>query len=490
MTVKELETRTGLDRATIRFYEKEGLISPRRMANGYRDYTPAEASTLEKIALLRRLGLSIEQIRRVQSGELPLGVALEVQEEALQKQERETFHARRILEAIREEGASYETLEPNKYKGRLPAPAAGGGEILPEMYIESANRHPWRRWFARSIDQMLCILPGMLIAAYGMRLPPSDPAYSFFCTVMAILSQAVLEPLLLCTWGYTPGKWLMGLKLRAWHPEGDRKPGFFQVLLRLIRVAIYGLGLNIPIAAWICGYKCWERCQNNEDQPWDEEEFHYTMEDRRFDWASVAVLVPVLVIALGVHLVKDSTGPVNRQAELTLTQYVENVNDLLKYTFDNDSVTLLEDGTWQRKTHGNIVLEPFMGARAENAPQEITVENGVVTGVTVRYKLAVAAGDNVFTMDSQTLKAAAVLALVGGQKGADSQKILRQLDELFTQGSGVVTLGDWTVDQWVEDPDGCITQFHYSGGMWIFLGETVTQTPQEPTIHFSVTKTQ
>lgn len=71
MTIKELEERTGLDRATIRFYEKEGLISPRRMANGYRDYTPAEAPALEKIALLRRLGLSMEQIRRVQTGELP-----------------------------------------------------------------------------------------------------------------------------------------------------------------------------------------------------------------------------------------------------------------------------------------------------------------------------------------------------------------------------------------------------------------------------------
>ena len=486
MTVKELEERTGLDRATIRFYEKEGLISPRRMANGYRDYTPAEASALEKIALLRRLGLSIEQIRRVQTGELPLGVALDVQEEALQRQEQETFHARRILEAIREEGVSYETLEPNKYKGRLPAPAAGGGEILPEMYVESANRHPWRRWFARSIDQMLCMLPGILVAAYAMRLPPSDPAYSFFCTVMAILSQAILEPLLLCTWGYTPGKWLMGLKLRAWHPEGDRKPGFFQALLRLIRVAVYGLGLNIPIAAWICGYKCWERCQNNEDQPWDEEEFHYTMEDRRFDWAPAAIFVPVLVIALSVHVLKDSMGPVNRQAELNRTEYVENVNDLLEYTFDNDSVILLEDGTWQRETHGNIIL----GETKRYSPLEITVENDVVTGIALEYSLATAAGETVFTTDSQSLKSAAVLALVSGQNGVNSQTALEKLDDLFKQGSGQLTLGDWTVEQWVEDPDGCFSQFHYTGGMWIFLGEHVTQTPQTPTIHFSVTKTE
>ena len=486
MTVKELEARTGLDRATVRFYEKEGLISPRRMANGYRDYTPADANALEKIALLRRLGLSIEHIRRVQTGELPLGVALDVQDEALEKQERETFHARRILEAIREDGVSYDTLEPGKYKGRLPAPAGEPDGILPEMYIESANRHPWRRWFARSVDELLYLLPGMVIAAYGMRLPPSDQAYSFFCTVVAILCQGVLEPLLLCTWGYTPGKWLMGLKLRAWHPECDRKPGFFQALLRLIRVAIYGLGLNIPIAAWICGYKCWERCQKNEDQPWDEEEFHYTMEDRRFDWAPVAVFLPVLVIALGVHVVKDSMAPVNRQEALTLPQYVENVNDILAYTFDNDDVILLEDGTWERKTHGNIIL----GTPNECPPLEITVENGVVTGISMKYELAAAAGETAISSDNAGLKKASALALLGGQKGTDSQTAQTKLGDLFRAGSGELSLGDWTVEQRTEDPDGCITQFHYTGGMWIFLGENVTQAPTEPTICFSMTRTR
>ena len=37
MTIKELENRTGMTRANIRFYEGEGLLSPRRLENGYRD---------------------------------------------------------------------------------------------------------------------------------------------------------------------------------------------------------------------------------------------------------------------------------------------------------------------------------------------------------------------------------------------------------------------------------------------------------------------
>lgn len=63
MTIKELEVRLGISRANIRFYEKEGLLRPARRANGYRDYSAEDAAALEKIALLRRLGMPVETIR-------------------------------------------------------------------------------------------------------------------------------------------------------------------------------------------------------------------------------------------------------------------------------------------------------------------------------------------------------------------------------------------------------------------------------------------
>lgn len=57
MTIREAEQRTGLDRATIRFYEKERLISPKRLDNGYRDYGEEELTALLRIKLLRELGV-------------------------------------------------------------------------------------------------------------------------------------------------------------------------------------------------------------------------------------------------------------------------------------------------------------------------------------------------------------------------------------------------------------------------------------------------
>lgn len=46
MTIKEIETLSGLPRANIRYYESEGLIAPKRAENGYREYSQADAEVL------------------------------------------------------------------------------------------------------------------------------------------------------------------------------------------------------------------------------------------------------------------------------------------------------------------------------------------------------------------------------------------------------------------------------------------------------------
>jgi DNA-binding transcriptional MerR regulator len=46
MTSKEMELRSGVPRANIRYYEAEGLLSPRRAKNGYREYSEKDLETL------------------------------------------------------------------------------------------------------------------------------------------------------------------------------------------------------------------------------------------------------------------------------------------------------------------------------------------------------------------------------------------------------------------------------------------------------------
>lgn len=69
MKINEVEELTGITKKNIRFYEEQGLLSPCRNAeNGYRVYGEQEVKSLKQIKLMRKLGVPIEDIRRMFTG--------------------------------------------------------------------------------------------------------------------------------------------------------------------------------------------------------------------------------------------------------------------------------------------------------------------------------------------------------------------------------------------------------------------------------------
>ena len=62
MFIGELATETGIDPKTIRFYEREGLLSPPRHGR-FRTYMNSDVCRLKDVLTLRRLGIGIAQIR-------------------------------------------------------------------------------------------------------------------------------------------------------------------------------------------------------------------------------------------------------------------------------------------------------------------------------------------------------------------------------------------------------------------------------------------
>ena len=67
MNIGEVAERSGLPAKTIRYYEEIGLIRPRRDANGYRAFTPADLHRLTFLGRARGLGFSIEDCRTLLS---------------------------------------------------------------------------------------------------------------------------------------------------------------------------------------------------------------------------------------------------------------------------------------------------------------------------------------------------------------------------------------------------------------------------------------
>ncbi len=66
MQIGELAERAGVSHRTVHYYERLGLLAPaQREGSGYRYYDEICLNRLEKIAALKRLGLSLEEIGQV-----------------------------------------------------------------------------------------------------------------------------------------------------------------------------------------------------------------------------------------------------------------------------------------------------------------------------------------------------------------------------------------------------------------------------------------
>lgn len=72
MRIKDVCEQTGIKEANVRFYEKEGLVTPTRKENGYREYTEEEIKLIEQIKVLRLLDIPISTIKEVMNDEVSL----------------------------------------------------------------------------------------------------------------------------------------------------------------------------------------------------------------------------------------------------------------------------------------------------------------------------------------------------------------------------------------------------------------------------------
>lgn len=69
MLIHEASKRTNLTKKAIEYYTEQKLLAPLLLDNGYRDFSSNDIECLKKISVLRKLGLSIEDIKTVLADE-------------------------------------------------------------------------------------------------------------------------------------------------------------------------------------------------------------------------------------------------------------------------------------------------------------------------------------------------------------------------------------------------------------------------------------
>ena len=405
MTIKEIETLSGLPRANIRYYESEGLITPRRAENGYRDYSQADADTLLRIKLLRALGLTIEQLKTLACGEAALDAVLAERLQAMQQEQHALGRAEQVAEQLRQAKVDYQTLDAERYLAELEngMPAALQQDVQPKQHML------WQRFFARYLDVTLYHAFWVtLLPLLGYNLFRNRNGGAMLVQVLSLLTMFFLEPLLLHIFAATPGKWLFGLRVT----DGDGgKLTYEAALNRTAFVFWYGIRLDLPVLRLVRLYKCAEDEQAGKALPW-EADSEQTVCDRHGWRFAAAALLAIAVMAGAVLGVLLPIGTVHR-GDLTVAQFAENYNAIQRQ-LGSEGIELDASGCWKAEsvfeTSGGTTTYMFR----DRYPQfEYETENGILTAVI--YRLESGTGNEVQAIPDGNVLSLALYAFAGAE---------------------------------------------------------------------------
>lgn len=138
MTIKEVEEQLGLPRATIRFYEKEKLLTPQRKGNAYREYSADDIAVLKKIIILRKVGFSISEIKDFLEENVPLQELIEKNILELQEKMNELNGAIKICKKMQNRQEDFNSFNENFYWEEIHAQEQAGNKFL-EIVNDSLN---------------------------------------------------------------------------------------------------------------------------------------------------------------------------------------------------------------------------------------------------------------------------------------------------------------------------------------------------------------
>ena len=138
MKINEVEAAVGVTKKNIRFYEEEGLISPRREpGNGYRSYSEADVERLRRIKLLRKLDVPLAEIREMLEGQRTLAEGMSLQLERLRSRRADLEEAIGFCTLLQQENGPLEQLDVEQTLARLTAKEEQGVSFV---NIEQTDR--------------------------------------------------------------------------------------------------------------------------------------------------------------------------------------------------------------------------------------------------------------------------------------------------------------------------------------------------------------
>lgn len=249
MKIKEVEKQIGITRANIRYYEKEGLLAPpRNQENNYREYTKEDIQCLERIKILRALGISIAEIKQLNNGAIRLTDAAENRLTRLHEEEKQLLRIEKVCEFILQNDISFKSVDSRLLNSGTETDNDWKRDFA-KIWQEDTDRHFYGRDILYAVDFSINLGLILLIILYYknlyLKVGAKKFAYEMIFTGSGILligcAASILTAAIELLYGITRIK--------------GKKP-YDTVILRqwpIMWIMIKCMILLMGIAAWLAG---------------------------------------------------------------------------------------------------------------------------------------------------------------------------------------------------------------------------------------------
>lgn len=156
---------------------------------------------------------------------------------------------------------------------------------------------PWVRFFARNVDLILfAFIVGFVVA---LIFPSLFFHFIWLFPYLALFLWALVEPIFLCTWGTTFGKWLLNIHLQD---VQQQKPGYVEALRRSVWVWFAGYGMGLPLISIITLIFSYYTLTKSGTTLWDKNRFIVTHGHGGYLCGIIAALIIILAMTYSIYV--------------------------------------------------------------------------------------------------------------------------------------------------------------------------------------------
>ena len=190
MKINEVEALAGIAKKNIRFYEEQGLLSPKRNPeNGYRDYGEDEVLVLRRIRLLRKLDVPIDEIRLMLSGTHTVADGMRRHLISLERSQRNLQQAISLCQELTGQDIPISQLDTECLLSQMEAMEQSGTAFRDVAAQDIRTRYIAPVAVTAVVVTFMASLSGLLLWAFSVS--PEDAPPIWFVLVLVGIFAAV-----------------------------------------------------------------------------------------------------------------------------------------------------------------------------------------------------------------------------------------------------------------------------------------------------------